>query len=204
MLSRSDITDREFAFLVSQKILLSQVFDARGRGPATFHAEAEAGGYLFGMAKPCSNGHRLFTRRGHCIECNTASIAFIRRGNSDGYIYLAASQTGRILKIGFSADPVGRSATLNLEGGYGGFSDWERIAHSYVQSAGKIEFGIHRALEDLKIELPYIKNGRTQIANELFRGDLKRVWGAYREQVRPGPEAKSWRHPKLADFNFVP
>jgi hypothetical protein len=203
MLSRQDITDQEFVFLVSQKILLSQIYDARGRGPTSFNEEAKVAGLLFGMAKACEKGrHRLFTRKGHCIQCDTSKIAFIRRFGDAGYVYIAATPKGRLLKVGSTSDVTSRSSTLNTEGGYAGFDDWVIIAHAKIQSMGRVEFEVHKALEDLSLSMEYVRAGRKQITREVMRGDLKRIWKAYQAAIAKVPDSDRWRHQKLASFDF--
>lgn len=203
MLSRIDITDQEFAFLISQKILLSQVYDARDRGPTSFHSEAKSEGKLFGLAKPCHNGgHRLFTRKGHCIQCDTSKIAYIRRYSDSGYIYIAATATGRLLKVGATSDVGGRAATLNSDGGYAGFDDWTVIAHAKTPNMGRVEFEIHKDLESLLLKMEYIRGGRKQSAREVMRGDLKRIWAAYQAAIIKVPETDRWKHSKLVSFDF--
>jgi hypothetical protein len=203
MLFRQDITDQEFAFLVSQKILLTQVYDARGRGPTSFNDEAKAAGQLFGMARPCEKGgHRLFTRKGHCIQCDTSKIAFMRRFSDTGYVYIAATTKGRLLKIGSTLDVADRSSTLNTEGGYAGFDDWVIIAHAKTPNMGRVEFEVYRALEDLSLSMEYVRGGRKQTAREVMRGDLKRIWKVYQAAIAKVPDPDRWRHHKLASFDF--
>lgn len=204
MLSRSDITDQEYAFLVSQKILLSQIYDARGRGPTSFYEEAKSAGLLFGIANACKNGaHRLFTRKGHCIQCDTSKIAFIRRSSNLGYVYIAATRRGRLLKVGSTSDVTRRSSTLNNEGGYAGYDDWLVISYAKIPNVGRVEFEIHKALEDLVLSMEYIKAGRKQVAREVMRGELRRIWKTYQAAIVNVPDNDRWRHPKLGSFDFI-
>lgn len=203
MLERSDFSNSEFSFLVSQKILPSQVYDARGRGPTTFKDEAKALGFLFGMANPCSKGgHRLFTRSGHCIQCDTSKISYIRRFGDTGYVYIAASKKGRLLKVGSTSDVESRSSTLNSEGGYAGADDWVIIAYAKTPGMGRVEFEIHKNVEDMMSAKEYEKAGQKQTAREVLRGDLKRVWKTYQAAISKTPEKERWRHPKLAMYDF--
>jgi hypothetical protein len=203
VLKRSYISDDEYVFLMSQHILISQVFDARGRGQSTFSDDAKRHGFLFGMANPCSKGgHRLFTRAGHCIQCDTSKIAFIRRHSGKGFVYIAATKKGRLFKVGSTTDISSRSHSLNIEGGYGGFDDWIIIAHAKVAEMGKVEFTIHSALNDLMIVLDYRKAGVNQTTRELLKGSLKRIWGAYKDAIEKAPLTDRWRHPGIQHFDF--
>ena len=55
-----------------------------------WHMEQE--GYLWCTApKSCYAGHRLRSRAGHCFQCDTARIAFVKRHHDTAYIYIAGS-----------------------------------------------------------------------------------------------------------------
>jgi ABC-type branched-subunit amino acid transport system ATPase component len=76
----ADFEPEERAFLVSQKIKPDQVLDARGLTKDQWTRRANAEELLFIYGTPCeAKGHILRTRSGHCIQCDTRKIAFIRR-----------------------------------------------------------------------------------------------------------------------------
>src|ERR1700733_2095023 len=52
--------------------------------------------------------HRLRTRAGHCIQCKPLNIAFQRREDTPGYVYIAGSLSDRIIKIGTTGNIVQR------------------------------------------------------------------------------------------------
>lgn len=200
MVARTDITDQEYVFLVSQKILLSHVFDARGRSATSWGEEAKREGLLFGLAEPCYQGHRLRTRAGHCIQCDTSRIAYARRFAEPGYVYIAASRSEKLLKVGCCLDPEQRQRNLNFHT-YGGAADWEIIAWCKTASMGQVEFDIQKQLSDLSTERSYKKDGRDQIAKELFRYEITRVWQAYRQRVAKMEDRSKWQHPRLTSFS---
>ena len=154
MIHRSDITDAEWAFLVSQKIPLSHLFDARGRTATSWEDEAKREGSLFGLSSECFQGHRLRTRSGHCIQCDTSRIAYMRRSSAPGFVYVAPSKAKKLLKVGCCIDVEQRERNLNNHI-YGGASDWEVIAWCKTTAMGEVEFDIHRQLADISIEIPY-------------------------------------------------
>lgn len=199
MVATVDITDAEYAFLASQKILVSHVYDARGRAATAWGEDAKREGLMFGLAEPCYQGHRLRTRAGHCIECDTARIAYARRFADQGYVYIAASKAERLLKVGSCMDPEQRqrSLVLNL---YGSTDDWQIIAWCKTASMGQVEFDIQKQLADISTERTYKKDGRDQIARELFRYEITRVWQTYRTRVAKFDDKSKWQHPKLASF----
>ncbi len=199
MLTRADITDSEYAFLTSHGILVSQLYDARGRAATGWGDDAKRAGFMFGVAEKCYQGHRLRERSGHCIECNTARIAYARRFAEPGYVYVAASRAEKLLKVGSCVDPQQRERNLNLQM-YGGANDWQIVAWCKTSSMGLIEFDIQKQLADIAIERTYRKDGREQLARELFQYDIVRVWQTYRARVAKFDEKSKWRHPKLVGF----
>lgn len=154
---------------------------------------------MFGLSEPCYQGHRLRTRAGHCIECDTARIAYARRYESPGYVYIAASKAEKLLKVGCCVEPEQRQRNLNLQR-YGGTDDWQIIAWCKTPSMGQIEFDIQKQLADISTERIYKKDGRDQITRELFRYEINRVWQTYRTRVARFDNKLKWQHPKLAGF----
>ena len=199
MVAREDISDTEYAFLVSQKILVSHLYDARNQAATAWGDQAKREGFLFGLSEPCHQGHRLRSRAGHCIQCNTARIAYARRFAEPGYVYIAASKSEKLLKVGCCVDPEQRKRNLNLHE-YGSANDWEMIAWCKTASMGQVEFDIQKQLADLSIEKTYKKDGRTQVARELFRYDITRVWQTYKARVAKFDDKNKWQHPRLLSF----
>jgi hypothetical protein len=67
---------------------------------------------------------------------------------------------------------------------------------------GRIEFEIHKQLEDLTQSMEYIRGGRKQTTREVMRGDLKRIWKSYQAAVVKIAESERWRHHNLSAFDF--
>lgn len=198
-----ELTTEERLFLARHKILPDHVLDARGLSASASRALAKAEGKLFILGSPCeAEGHRLRTRRGHCIECDPANIAFIRRDSAPGYVYIAASKAAQLLKVGSCSDWKKRQEVLSAHK-YGGFSDWQIIAWAKTAAMGRIEFEIHKKLEGLNVPGSYEKDGREQATRELFRGDLVAVWQAYHASTAAIDEGLKWRHSGFTHFNFV-
>lgn len=204
MLTRIDIDGTEWEFLNHHKILLSHVYDARGQGLSTFGERAKAEGKLYGLTDGCTKArHRLYTRAGYCMQCDTQKIAHMRAYEAQGYVYIAASISGKLLKIGATTAIESRNITLNREGGYAGYADWEIIAHAKTTKMGVTEFNAFKPVENLRQKLAYIKDGRTQIGREALVGDLRAVWEAYKAAITHVPITDRWQHRKFKAFNFV-
>ena len=200
---RSDLTNEEYAFLVEHKIHWENLFDARGQAPTGGDSQAKSQGLDFGLSEPCYKGHRLRERKGHCIQCKTSHIAFIRRSAATGYVYIAVSTKAKLYKIGSTIDYKERISRLRREA-YAGYDDWKMICVCRLKNSGKIEFDIHRKLDDFKVQFSYENAGITTTATEVFKTDLVTVWQAYQTTVdwRNVPNKSKHRVSNFEVFDF--
>jgi len=200
---RSDLTNDEFSFLVEHKIHWENLFDARGLPPSGWDDSAKKLGLDFGLSEPCYKGHRLRSRKGHCIQCRTAEIAFLRRNSANGYIYIAATKLGKLYKIGSTIDFKQRLKALR-QTQYAGFDDWQIICVARIKNSGKIEFDIHRKLDDFKVARSYLNSGVETNATEVFETSLTNVWQAFQTSVdwKNLPENSKDRAKNFAAFDF--
>jgi hypothetical protein len=200
---RSDLTNEEWSFLLEHKIHWENLYDARGISPTGWDKEAKSLGLDFGLSEPCYQGHRLRERKGHCIQCKTSHIAFIRRSAAIGYVYIAVSRKAKLYKIGSTIDHKQRMKALQREG-YAGFDDWAIICVCRVKNSGKVEFEIHKKLDAFKVHSSYQNAGVATTAKEAFKTDLITVWQAYQTTVdwRNLPDKSKKRVEKFERFNF--
>lgn len=121
-------------------------------------------------SKSCSNaGHRIFDAYNHCIQCHPRYIEEVARHHRDGYVYIAGSLKGQLVKIGLSNDLEQRSYKLTFDA-YGGFDDWEIVFYVKVSNAAKIETAARRLLSGKAITATYLKDRiRIQSAKELLQ-----------------------------------
>ena len=142
----AELTEYELRFLYTQRIDESAVMDCSWMRPRRYKWAMEVEGYLWCIApKPCYNGHRLRSRPGHCIQCDTARIAFVKRHHDAAYLYIAGSLGSKAVKVGSAIWPERRVSALNSRR-YGGITDWVMLYHIKFEAAGKIEFGTHGRL----------------------------------------------------------
>jgi hypothetical protein len=154
----ADLSDRELHFLWSQRIDESEVLDCADISPRRYKGAMESEGYLFCIApRECYGSHRLRSRSGHCIQCDTARIAFIRRHYAEAYIYIAGSRSSKVIKVGNAIWPERRVSALNSRY-YGGIRDWVMLYHVKFADAGKVEFEAHRLLAGYRAESREIFN----------------------------------------------
>jgi hypothetical protein len=200
---RSDITNEEFAFLAEHKIHWENLFDARDRTATGWDKEAKNLGIDFGLSKPCYKGHRLRDRKGHCIQCQTSHIAFIRRASATGFVYIAVSRKSKLYKIGSTIDYKQRKKALQREA-YAGSDDWVMICVCRVKNSGKVEFEIHKKLVEFKVGATYKNAGKEISATEVIKTNLTNVWQAYQTSVdwRNLPENSKSRAKNFSAFDF--
>jgi hypothetical protein len=167
----NELTEQEIIFLKSQGIRPEEVFDGRGMSNPTWKDRAKQGEFDFILAGRCTNGgHRLKSRSGHCIQCDTAKISFIRRENAKANVYLAAAKNRTVIKIGYASFIYAREETLRKQG-YGGHWDWEILCWVKTQYAGKIEREISHLFSDKRISGSYFKDNKIQESVEMFSYD---------------------------------
>jgi hypothetical protein len=167
----NELTEQELIFLKSQGIRPEEIFDGRGMSNPTWKDRAKQAECDFILAGRCTNGgHRLKSRSGHCIQCDTAKISFIRRENAKAYVYLAAAKNRTVIKIGYASLIYAREETLRKQG-YGGYWDWEILCWVKTQYAGKIEREISYLFSEKRISGSYSKDNKIQESVEMFSCD---------------------------------
>ena len=154
----AELTEDELHFLSTQRIDESAVMDCSWMRPRRYKRAMEEEGYLWCISPTdCYNGHRLRSCAGHCIQCDTSRIAFVKRHHDTAYIYIAGSLASKVVKVGNAIWPERRVGALNSRR-YGGITDWVLLYHAKFDEAGKIEFAAHRRL-----------NGYRRGVKEIFR-----------------------------------
>jgi hypothetical protein len=167
-----ELTQAQRAFLMSHHISSSMVFDATALSRSKYQPIMKKleKSFAYGVT-PCGLD-TLRSRAGHCIQCNTARIAFQMRHDKVGIIYIAGSFSSRLIKIGITKDLQQRLAILNHYS-YGGADDWENLLWARVLNAGRIEADAHSTLSGFSIEGTYLREGRETECYELFRCSYK-------------------------------
>ena len=164
-----NITKEQLKFLETQKISLDKIFDATGLSKTEYHKSMKEMDKIIAIGvTPCAKfSHSMRTRNGHCVQCNTATIAFLERHYEKGYIYIAGSKNEEVIKVGFASDINNREESLNDEG-YGEINDWKIIFQVMCKDAGKIEFRTHKKLNKYLINRSYLKNNKKNECYEIF------------------------------------
>ncbi|EHR01237.1 GIY-YIG nuclease family protein [Bradyrhizobium sp. WSM471] len=180
----SIFSPQEQTFLARHGFSEEDVYDGRGQGKRWREYKAkEAGKILILTSSPCrAEGHFIRTRAGHCAQCKPANIGFTARESASGYVYIAGSLLGRVIKIGVAGDMGQRARQLNSER-YGGHGDWSVLIHVWVDDCGKIERTISDRIKGERVYATYWKDGLEQTAKEMIQCSFSTAFKAYTEIV---------------------
>lgn len=162
-------------FSQRHNIPLDKFFNAAGMNKAEYTlAMAESGAIVAYNTTPCEKyGHTIRNIYGRCIVCNPAQIAFNDRANLGGWIYIAESDAGKFIKIGFTKNVNRRHADL-IRNNYAGKNDWKLVYSAELSNAGRIEIEAHKRLAIYLVSgLTYQWDGKIQNSKEIFKCSAK-------------------------------
>jgi hypothetical protein len=166
---RDELTAAELSFLSSQNLGPDDVFDARWKSQARWFREIKESGKTIALGSPCRKaGHRLRSRKGHCVQCDTKILAFAGRYDLEQYIYIAGSKRARLIKVGVCGDLQQRLRQICAEK-HGDAADWEILYALHMARAGEIEDIVLSRLSSYSVDEYYWKNGALQKSIEVRR-----------------------------------
>jgi hypothetical protein len=141
-------------FIEYHKIDKNDIMDAKGLSISEIRDEMKKNDFLFAYnTTPCGNaGHTIRDRHDHCIACNTAHIAFMKRTKETGYIYIAGSIIKNFIKIGMTTENIEKRIGKLNSRKVGNTNDWVVIKAIKCDCANMVELGIHKELEKYKVE----------------------------------------------------
>ena len=163
------LTSEQIRFLKEQKVEPKYIFDADGLSKSEYRVIMKELNKLVAYnVTPClKEGHTLRTRSGHCCQCDTAKLAFQKRNDSGGIVYIAGSLTGELVKIGFSKAVEVRTESLNRTK-YAGFNDWKILYALKSKNAGRIETRANSLLHKYAFSVDYEHDGHWQDSYETY------------------------------------
>lgn len=164
-----NLSKEQLNFLKSHKIPLQLVFNAMGMPKSEYRPIMKELNKLVAFnVTPCKkSGHSLRTRSGHCCQCNTATLAYLKRHDASGIVYVAGSKSGSIMKIGFSKAVEVRAESLNRTK-YAGFNDWVILYALKSKNAGIIETKANSLLNKYSLEFDYNHDGAWHDSYETY------------------------------------
>lgn len=188
----SELPEQYLKFLKDNKISLSSVFDATGLKKQEYRKQMKALGceVAVGVAPCKKSGHRLRSRAGHCVMCDSSKLAFQSRYRKDGVVYLVVSKSVRVLKVGCAGSADERVMSLNSIG-YAGANDWKLICAFDTKEAGAAEFAIHGKLKEFLWPIKFLREEKEVTCRETFRCDVEVALVACRE-ILPEDTAPSY------------
>ena len=165
-----DLSQKELAFLVDQRISLMWVY-SRLRGESLHESIASMrinDKYVLHGFMKCNCGIALLSRKGDCINCYPKQLEVIHRYTETGYIYVLCSSKTGIIKVGSTGlTPEARTAQLN-KAGYAGARDWWVCDFVRVTRRAVLEDQLKVALRPHFIEVPYTRNGHNTYSRETY------------------------------------
>ena len=173
----AELTLTQIYFLQDQGIPMSQLFDATGMKKSEYKQIMKDLGMVVAIGvTPCNAaGHTLRTRHGHCVQCDcgTRNLAFLKRYDETGLVYVARSESIKLTKIGTARDDAAqREYSLNRSG-YGGGSDWKIYFVQQCDKAGRVEFNVHKSLMPHNVSRSYWKQDMLVDCAELFNCEVE-------------------------------
>ena len=196
------LTKDEIEFLRSQGLTPEDVYDGRAQASAVTREAARAAKKRVVLGAPCQKGgHRLRTRAGHCIVCDTSKLAYQDRHLAAGFVYIAGSKARRLIKIGIAKSVDQRERNLNAHR-YANTEDWRMLFHLGVETGGEAERRVHQGLEAFKIVVPYAKDGRDQDAGEVYQTSFSMALRCVEAALVARPGEKPWKSLHWRDYEF--
>ena len=155
-------------FLNYHKIDLDELYDAKGQPVNNIKDEMKREDKLFAFnTTPCQKaGHTIRDRYSHCIVCETANIAFMKRTRLPGFVYIAGSLSKQFIKVGMSTTKLeDRLSRLNSRK-VGNTNDWVMIKAIKCDYANEKEIAVQKLLKKYKIDGDFYDGVET---NEIFK-----------------------------------
>ena len=166
------LTIEQLAFLKKYDVDLKFVFNAQGLSKKEYRPIMKELNKLvaFGVTPCKKSGHTLRTRSGHCCQCQTKHLAFQKRHDSGGVLYIAKSSNGNLIKVGFTHALSVRDESLNRTG-YAGFRDWRILYAISSPAAGKIETMTKCSIREHALSQDYFHDGQWRGSSETYKYD---------------------------------
>jgi hypothetical protein len=147
-------------------------------------------------------GHRLRSRRGHCVQCDTSKLGYQARYGADQYVYVAGSHSAKLVKIGTCKNCEQRENQLRTER-YGGAGDWDIVFTVYVKNAGAIEDAARSRLSRYIVARTYWKNGNAQSGIELLKCPFSKAMNALIAAAEGSLLSQPWKVRHASNYEFA-
>src|SRR5262249_52547805 len=129
--------DDELRFLARHNLGPEDVMDVRGLPQWLWMRQIKEQGKTIALGARCGKaGHRLRSRKGHCVQCDVRKLAFQARHSAEQWVYIAGSMSQELIKFGTCSHRGQRERQLCAER-YGGADDWLQASKSKSESFHK-------------------------------------------------------------------
>ena len=129
------------------------------------------------------------------------SDAFRDRHYAPGYVYIAGSLSGRLIKIGTTINIGQQQKRLrNLK--YASLNDWVILYYVRVDEGGRIEHDARRGLRHYKILRMYEKDGSWQKGRETLKCSFSMAYTALSNLLTDEQKRREWESCFCLDYEF--
>lgn len=195
----------ELDFLRSQGLSEADVYD--GRYESSIEARgrrAKEASKLIVLRDPIRSrcGHRLTTRKGHCVQCDTSKISYAKRHEEPAFVYIAGSGKSQLIKIGVTQDISQRLDNLNSQR-YAEASDWEMLFYVRFKRAGAVETTAQSQLSDFGEMRSALRDCRDQTSREVFNCGFDHAYktiARVAQSFNLKPEGEAWKSARATLF----
>jgi hypothetical protein len=196
-------TDDELRFLRWHGLDQDDVYDGRYQSKEDRHDAAKREGkFLILSSVRCrAAGHRIRTRAGHCFQCDPLKLVYQIRHSKSGYVYVAGSLSGRVIKIGTAKHIGQREGQLRAER-YAGFADWIVLYSIHVNEAGRVEYDASSRAPGSRAYSSYFKDGIEQTAIEVLKCSFSDAVKAIEASLGPSDNATPWKARWTYQYEF--
>ena len=168
------LTKEQEDFIKKHKIAKDLLFDAQGNVLSDeLKAEMSENNKVVAYNASGYSEDEIFnfqTIGGDWLQADPSKLAIALRENITGYIYLAGSRKGGLIKVGSANDKHNSIKGLNLPASRSaGFDDWELLFDVKSTAMGKLERLVQDELNEFKAVYPHEKIAKTQNAAEVYR-----------------------------------
>jgi len=168
------LTKEQETFIKKHKISQDLLINANGEGMSDellqqMHDEGKV--FAYNVTGDTENAEHSFrTISGDCPQCDPTKVTAALREHKNGYIYIAGSKKGSMIKVGSANETKARTPTFDISSSkYGGYDDWEVLFHARTVTMGRIERQFQEKLSEYKTSYQFEKAGKLQSGGELYR-----------------------------------
>ncbi|KIO77324.1 hypothetical protein TH53_09960 [Pedobacter lusitanus] len=174
MIIKHVLTKTQESFIKKHKIPAELLVDAQGEGMTEeLKQRMQETNTVFayntvGCIK--DDNHNFKTIGGHCPQCEPGKIALLLRECEAGFIYIAGSRKGTLIKVGSTTNVLDRIKSLNMpKTKFAGFDDWVLLFDAKTSMQGRSERKIQQRLSENKVQYQVEKSGKSTDGGELYR-----------------------------------